>query len=117
MIMRNCRLAKRVETDTGEDWHLVLDPDHDGMLSDRHPAQIASLLGNATNLSVTVKLTTGTPTWETPGMQMVRERNERQAAAVEELRASAVMQSLATTFGARLDESTVIPLESPVASD
>jgi len=87
------------------------------MLSDRHPAQIASLLGAATNLSVTVKLTIGTPTWETPGMQMVRERNERQAAAVQELRASAVVHSLANTFGARLDESTVTPLDAPAASD
>jgi len=117
MIMRNCRLEKRVVTNTGEDWHLVLDPDHDGMLSDRHPAQIASLLGDATNLAVTVQLTTDTPTWETPGMQMVRERNERQAAAVQELRASAVVHSLANSFGAWLDESTVTPLDAPAASD
>lgn len=116
MIMRNCRLEERLASDSGEQWHLVLDPDHDGMLSDRHPAQIAGLLTEATDINVTVKLTTGTPTWETPGMQLRRERDERQAAAVQEMRDSAVVQSLASTFGAQLDESTVTPLEAPAPS-
>ena len=119
MIMRNCRLEKRVEQDDGEDWHLVLDPDHDGMLRDRHPGQIASLLSDATKLTVTVKLTTGTPSWETPGMQMLRERHERQVAAVQEIRDNAVVKSLLSSFGARLDESTIMPLEvvTPAAED
>lgn len=112
MIMRNCCLEKRVEKDDGEeDWHLVLDPDHDGMLSDRHPGLIAKLLSEATDLAVSVKLTTGSPSWETPGMQMLRERHERQVAAVQEMRESAVVKSLLSSFGARLDESTITPLE------
>lgn len=116
MIMRNCRLEKRVENNDGEDWHLVLDPDHDGMLSDRHPREIAALVSAATAINVNVKLTTGTPTWETPGVQMLRERNERHVAAVQELRDSPVVKTLTSAFGARLDESTITPLDAPVAA-
>jgi len=93
-----------------ERWYLQLDPAHDGMLSDRHPSQIASLVSAAIDSTIDVSLSVATPVWETPGMQLRRERKERQAAAVSLMRESAMTKSLAEIFGAQLDEDSVRPI-------
>ena len=119
MIMRNCVLLERslpTAEQPGEKWVLQLDPEHDGMLSDRHPLQIARLLSELQGHEVQVKLQVAPPPWETPGMQLARERRERHAAAVQELKDSAITQSLLEAFGARLDESTIKALVQETTS-
>ena len=114
MIMRNCILQRREKLSGGdacaERWYLQLDPAHDGMLSDRHPSQIASLVSAAIDSTIDVSLSVAAPVWETPGMQLRRERKERQAAAVSLMRESAMTKSLAEIFGAQLDEDSVRPI-------
>ena len=127
MIMRNSLLHRRetlpantsatdAQASDPERWYLHLDPAHDGMLSDRHPAQIASLVSAATQRSVEVNLTVAEPLWETPGMQVTRERKERQEAAVALMRESAMVKSLEQMFGAQLDEASVRPITDAVSS-
>ena len=127
MIMRNSVLHRREtlpgtpgtpskETNDTERWYLQLDPAHDGMLSDRHPAQIASLISEATDSVVEVNLTVAEPLWETPGMQVTRERKERQDAAIALMRDSAMVKSLEQMFGAQLDEASVRPITDVVPS-
>jgi len=113
MIMRNCILQRRealASNSDAERWYLQLDPAHDGMLSDRHPAQIASLVSAAVKGSVDINLEVTAPVWETPGMQLTRERKERQTAAVSLMRESAMTKSLSEIFGAQLDEESVRPI-------
>ncbi len=126
MIMRNCILQRRetltskgdTSTDTSTDigksgaterWYLQLDPAHDGMLSDRHPTQIASLVSAAVDSRVDIDLSVAEPVWETPFMQLTRERKERQDAAVSLMRESEMTKSLSEIFGAQLDEESVRP--------
>ena len=124
MIMRNSVLHRRetLPANAGsqasdiERWYLQLDPAHDGMLSDRHPAQIASLVSAATDTVVEVNLTVAEPLWETPGMQVTRERKERQEAAIALMRESAMVKSLEQIFGAQLDEASVRPITDAVPS-
>ena len=112
--MRNCVLQRREPTGSEEQskqerWYLELDPAHDGMLSDRHPAQIGSMVSEAVGYSVVINLDVAPPKWETPGMQLTRERKERQDAAVALMRESELVKSLTAIFGAQLDEETVRP--------
>ena len=124
MIMRNSVLHRRetLPANAGsqasdiERWYLQLDPAHDGMLSDRHPAQIASLVSAATDTVVEVNLTVAEPLWETPGMQVTRERKERQETAIALMRESAMVKSLEQIFGAQLDEASVRPITDAVPS-
>jgi len=120
MITRNCVLLGREElpgaAQKSERWTLQLDPAHDGMLSERHPVQIESLVSEATQIQVKVTLSIGEPPWETPGMQFARERQERHSAAVQEMRDNKMVQSLLDTFGARLDEDTVRSVTNPSAT-
>ena len=113
MIMRNCILQRREALASNSDterWYLQLDPAHDGMLSDRHPSLIAKLVSAVVEGSVDIDLSVAPPVWETPGMQLIRERKERQDAAVSLMRESAMTKSLSEIFGAQLDEASVQPI-------
>lgn len=79
------------------------------MLSDRHPTQIASLVSAAVDSRVDIDLSVAEPVWETPFMQLTRERKERQDAAVSLMRESEMTKSLSEIFGAQLDEESVRP--------
>jgi len=121
MLMRNARLISREQRSGAHDnddvgaeerWHLGLDPAHDALLNKRHPQEMQGLLRAATNRPIVVHLTVEPLAWETPSLQNARELEERREAAIAELRANTDVVALLDTFGgARLDESTIEPID------
>ena len=70
------------------------------------------MLSAATGKSILVNLTVEPLDWETPSLEAARKQRERRAAAITELRANTDVVALLDTFGgARLDESTIEPVE------
>lgn len=93
-------------------WHLGLDPAHDAMLNSRHPLEMQNLLSAARGEAVSVHLTVEPLAWETPSIQLARERLELRQAAIAELRENADVVALLDAFGgAQLDESTIEAIE------
>ena len=109
MLLQHSVLVARAAEGEGERWSLRLDPAHDALLNDRHSAQLAQLLSGIVGHAVSVDLDVAAPEWETPALQRQREQAERRAAAIQELRDDASVQSLMSTFGAELDEASIQP--------
>ena len=121
MLMRNARLISRAmpadaannDGSAGDErWHLGIDPAHDALLNKRHPQEMQAVLRAATNRPIVVHLSVEPLAWETPSLQAARELQERREAAIAELRANTDVVALLDTFGgARLDESTIEPID------
>ncbi|MEM7219179.1 MAG: DNA polymerase III subunit gamma/tau [Pseudomonadota bacterium] len=115
MLLRNSVLLDKTVTEAGERWSLRLDAAHDALLGDRHPREMGAHLSRSLDRSISVDLEVGSPEWETPAQQDLREAEERQAAAIDEFTSHDDVRALLETFDARVDMSTIAPVENDSA--
>jgi DNA polymerase-3 subunit gamma/tau len=99
-----------LESRTDSHWTFCLDRSHDTLLSEAQQRVVARALSNHLHREVSVVITPGTPSRETPAVRRQREQREQHAAAVAALRDDANVRSLVEAFDGRLDVDSVQPV-------
>ena len=99
MIVDNCVPEKMAVPDV----QLVLDQRHETLLSDAQTEIIKRALEEALESKVSLAITLGTPSSETPAARQVRERQERQAAAEDAINQDPKVSSLLADFDGSIE--------------
>ncbi len=89
--------------------NLLVDQDYEALFSDSHREKLLAKLQSIDAQLKRVGVLFGTPEKETPFMLRARVREEQRTEAVSLLQADPFVRQLESTFGARLDESSVKP--------
>jgi DNA polymerase-3 subunit gamma/tau len=89
----------------------VLDVNNASLFNDGHSDKIRMALQNYFDRELSVSISVGTPSGETPAMLRARAASERQAAAVAEIESDARLQALIARFDGELDRSSIAPLD------
>lgn len=97
------------QSNAPEDFRLVLDEDHDMLMSEAQRARVERALAERLGTRVALTIETGVLAQETPAARSTRLRQERQAAARVAVEADPTVQQLLKEFGGELKQ--VKPLE------
>jgi DNA polymerase-3 subunit gamma/tau len=97
------------QSNAPEDFRLVLDEDHDMLMSEAQRARVERALAERLGTRVALTIKTGVLAQETPAARSARLRRERQAAARTAVEADPTVQQLLKEFGGELKQ--VKPLE------
>ncbi|WP_183910954.1 DNA polymerase III subunit gamma/tau [Simiduia aestuariiviva] len=95
---------------SGNHLRFTLDQANANLFDVSHQQRLADALTAYFNEPVTVEISAGTVTRETPSATAIRLRAEKQAQALDSVKNHPLLKRLEATFQARLDESTVEPL-------
>lgn len=106
-IAANMELV-RVDGDT---FAFVLDKHNGSLFNDGHRDKIRQALQNYLAREVSVEITLGEPSGETPAMAQARAARERQQQAVEEIESDQCLQALIERFDGELDRRSITPLD------
>ncbi|MBT4520461.1 MAG: DNA polymerase III subunit gamma/tau [Halieaceae bacterium] len=106
-------IASHCEIRADQDGALVLtlDQDNASLFNEGHAAKIRQALENYSSAKLSVSITVGEVTQETPAMLKTRLTAERQREAVDSIERDPQLQNLIDRFDGKLDLSSVIPLE------
>ena len=95
-----------------------LDPGQSALYSEEHQGQLAQALSDylvgesSVGEPMVVKIELAPVTAETPQLNRLRLRAERQAAAIQAMREDPLVKALESRFGATLLEETVVPIDN-----
>jgi DNA polymerase III subunit gamma/tau len=106
-IASNCEL---VSCEDGA-LEFILDQGSANLFNEGHSAKICTALSNYYGKNLSVSVTPGAVTGETPAMIMHRLKAERQRRAVVALEDDPLLQQLIERFDGQLDRSSIVPLE------
>lgn len=106
-IASNCELRAR----TGESLEFVLDSSSSSLFNDSHAGKIRMALENYFGSGLSVTVTPGELTGETPAMINARLTAERQREAEVAIEADPLLQQLIERFDGELDRTSIVPLE------
>lgn len=103
----NCQLLERHDNAL----YLMLDEGHSTLFDESHQQRLADVLSQHFLQPITVTIRVGRVTAETPAARSARLKRERQAQALQAMRADPVIQEMIDTFAATLCEDTIVPID------
>jgi len=90
----------------------VLDRENASLFNPGHTSKIGKALQNYFERELSVSITIGEPSGETPAMRRARAASERQQEAITEIQADPQLRALIARFDGELDPSSIAPLDS-----
>lgn len=87
------------------------EPSQAAMLNETQQQRIADAIKDYFQIAVEVKFTLGEQKQETPAQYMARKREERQALAIQTIRADETVKRLQEVFDAQIELSSVAPID------
>jgi len=107
-IASNCELRSR----DGASLEFVLDAAHASLFNDSHSDKIRLALQNYFDCELSVSITPGEISGETPALRKQRLDRERLQQAVTEIESDARLQELIMRFDGKLDPTSIAPLDT-----
>jgi len=107
-LAMNCAVQIR---DEGR-WKLMLNSEHQQLLSKPRQQQLEERLGECLGQSITLDIRLEAASADTPAQQRQREAEQRQAGAVEAITSDPNVKAFQKTFGATLHDETIHPRDN-----
>ncbi|PLW69470.1 DNA polymerase III subunit gamma/tau [Pseudohalioglobus lutimaris] len=111
-MVQNIAANMELQSVSGNELTFVLDEQNASLFNDSHRGKILLALQNYLGRELSVVITPGQPTGETPAMRHARAVRERQQQAVAEIEGDQRLQALINRFDGELDKQSIAPLDS-----
>jgi len=107
-IASHCELKAR----EGTHLHFVLDITHAALFNDSHGGKLGAAMQSYFGHPVSVSVTPGAVSGETPAMRLARLARMRQEEAIDAIEGDPQLQALIARFDGQLDRSSILPTDA-----
>ncbi|TCK17896.1 DNA polymerase-3 subunit gamma/tau [Thiogranum longum] len=111
-MLRELAMNCAVETRDGGHWKLMLDSEHQQLLSKTRQQQLEERLGECMGKDIKLDIGIEGASSDTPAQKRQREAEQRQAGAVEAITSDPNVKAFQKSFGATLHDETIRPRDT-----